>query len=386
VFARAADRENLDFVEVPSHADGSWRGTAGIQIDVAEEVAREQMNLHAHLMRNMAEGVVLVSADSGNILYTNLRLNSMLGYAPGQLLGQPLSVVNGGSDAEAQALAHSIMAALRTHREWRGELKNRCADGREIWVSATVSELVHEGFGKVWVSVHTDINDRRMAQHARDEALAQLRRLSLNIQNSIEAERLELSRELHDELGATLTGLRMKLESLAGRVQTGGAVRGDELLALAETARNTQLAAREICTRLRPPMLDDIGLPEACRWYLDDWSERVGITARSRFGRLSGEPDARLATDMFRVMQELLTNVARHAAATEVLVVLCHGPSGFVLRVRDNGHGFAQEQASPGFGLIGVQERVRQHAGQFRLKTGTSGTTVTVSMQSGSPA
>ena len=233
------------------------------------------------------------------------------------------------------------------------------------------------------VALPGDIHDRRLAQDARDQALAQLRCFSLHVQDSIEAERLAVSRDVHDQLGAALTGMRMKLESLAGRIGQGAGVTAAELLALAGVARDTQLAARDICTRLRPRLLDDLGLAEACRWYLQDWSQQVGIRARGRFASPALLPGERLATDMFRVAQELLTNVARHAGASEVRVLLCASASGLALRVRDNGHGFVPAQAGQGFGLKGVHERVHQHRGSFRLETGANGTRVTVTLQHG---
>jgi PAS domain S-box-containing protein len=336
--------------------------------------------LQAQVMQDMAEGVLLVCARTGTVLYANPRFEQILGYASGGLAGLPVSDLNARSEQNPVDVANAIMSQLRQNGQWRGEVKNRCADGREIWTSCTVSELQYEGLGQIWVAVHSDINDRRLAQIARDEALDQLRRLSLNLQDSIEQERRALSRDVHDQLGAALTGMRMKLETLAGRLAQGGTVHASDLLAVAHTARSTQLAAREICTRLRPQMLDDLGLVEACRWTLKDWSAQVGIAARGRFARLPLEPDGKVAIDMFRVMQELLTNVARHAGATRVTVSLSGGAGGLRLRLKDDGHGFVPEQAAGGFGLMGIRERVRHHGGQVRIESGDTGTTVTVRM------
>jgi signal transduction histidine kinase len=305
----------------------------------------------------------------------------MLGYASGNMVGLHVAAINAPTALSPQAVAQNIMAAMHRHGLWHGEVKNLCADGRQIWTRCAVSEFVHEELGKVWIGVHTDINAQRQAQLARDEALAQLRRLSLNIQDSIEAERLAVSREVHDQLGAALTGMRMQLEAMAAQLGPQGGRLAVQLLEVARTARSTQLAAREICTRLRPQVLDDVGLVEACRWYARDWSARVGIPVRSRFATLKTEPSSKAATDMFRVMQELLTNVAHHAGASAVQLSLSGGAAGLTLRVQDNGHGFEPGQATAGFGLMGVRERVRQHAGRFTLDSGAGGTTVRVSMQ-----
>lgn len=120
-------------------------------------------------------------------------------------------------------------------------------------------ELVDESFGKVWVALHAELHERRQAHDASTQAFDR-RQLALPIQDAIEAERLAIARDVHDQLGAELTGLRMQLESLAARIQPGAGVAGAELLALADMARSTQLAARDICTRLRPAWLEDLGL------------------------------------------------------------------------------------------------------------------------------
>jgi PAS domain S-box-containing protein len=362
--------------------DGALLGASGIQLDISEQVERaQQMRLQAQVMANMAEGVVMVHADSGRIAYANPCFEQMLAYPGGGMVGLHVSAINAPTEQSPQEVARRIMADLRQHGQWRGVVKNQRADGRALWSTCTVTEFVHEGLGKVWISVHTDVSDQRQAQHARDVALDQLRRLSSNIQDAIEAERLAVSREVHDQLGAALTGMHMKLEQLAAQLGPESAALASALLEVARTARSTQLAARDICTQLRPQVLDDVGLVEACRWYAKDWSASAGIAVRSRFAKLQTEPNSKLATDLFRVMQELLTNVARHAGASQVQVSLSGGATGLKLRVQDNGHGFAPDHATPGFGLMGVRERVRQHAGQFQLDSGAGGTSARVSMR-----
>jgi PAS domain S-box-containing protein len=361
---------------------GAFLGASGIQLDVTEQMQRDQhLRLQAQVIANMAEGVVMVHAQTGRIVHANPRFEQMLGYASGALLGLHASEVNARSDQDPQAVARQILDELERQGHWRGEVHNLCADGHEIWTTCTVSEFVHEELGRVWISVHTDITEQRLAQQTRDEAFAQLRRLSLNIQESIEAERVALSREVHDALGAALTGLHMKLEALAAQLGPGAGTLAPALLELAHTARNTQLAAREICTRLRPQVLDDVGLVEACRWYVNEWSASVSIAVHSRFADLASEPDAKVATDMFRVMQELLTNVARHAQASQVRLRLGGDSSGLHLVVQDDGQGFDVQQATAGFGLMGMRERVRHHGGSFTLTSDAHGTRAEVRMQ-----
>jgi two-component system sensor histidine kinase UhpB len=260
-------------------------------------------------------------------------------------------------------------------------LKNRCADGREIWVSSTITEMHYEGIGKVWVGVNSDISERRQAQAARDQAIVQLQRLSHSVQDQIEAERIALSRELHDQLGASLIGMHMQLEALSVKLQAVSPALARDALAIIAQARQTQRDARDICSRLRPALLDDMGLTEACRWYAKEWSRLSGIAVKTRFTALALEPGPNIATDMFRVLQELLTNVARHAQAGTVRIALRSDERLLVLRVEDNGGGFATEAITEGFGLLGIRERLRRHGGVLHLRSGAGGSRITATMQ-----
>jgi len=363
-------------------ADGAHLGASGFQIDITEQVQRDQqMRLQSQVLTTIAEGVMLIDAQSATILYSNPRMEALLGYAPGGLLGQPISSINARQTLDPVATAQAIQAHLRQHGHWRGEVLNRCADGSEIWTSATVNEVHYDGVGKVWVSVHTDINAQHLAQAARQEALEQLQRLSLNFQDSVEAERLALSREVHDQLGASLTGMRMQLEALADRLRPLAPALAQEAMALCVQASQTQRAARDICARLRPPLLDDMGLVEACRWYCKEWRQHGGMRISTRLQAVQPEPDGALATDMFRVLQELLTNVTRHARATQVHVSLRARAGVLTLRVQDDGCGFDPAARASGFGLMGIRERVRHHEGMLQIRSDTRGTEVTASMQ-----
>jgi PAS domain S-box-containing protein len=364
--------------------DGTFRGSSGFQIDITEPKQREeQLKLQSQIITSMAEGVLLVDANNVHILYANPRFEAMLGYSPGALHGLPVADINGRTGQDPQAVADAIKQEMRCNGSWRGEVKNRCADGREIWTSSTVTEMHYEGLGKVWIAVHHDITERRQAEAARDEAIVQLQRLSRSVQDQIEAERTAVSREVHDQLGAALTGLRMQLEALAGKLHTLAPALGQEAMALVAQAAQTQRDARDLCSRLRPALLDDKSLTEACRWYAKEWSRQSGIAVKTRFSALAPEPNSTIATDMFRVLQELLTNVARHSGARNVRIALAADRNQLVLKVDDDGYGMATLAPAEGFGLIGIRERLRHHGGMLRLRSDASGARITATMQLG---
>jgi PAS domain S-box-containing protein len=362
-------------------ASGHFIGASGLQIDVTNQTSiDDEMRLNALVMENMAEGVLTVDKETGKILSANSRFEQMLGYAVGALKGQPIHTINAPSERDPIEVADAIMGELRSHGVWRGELKNLCANGREIWCSCTVSELTLTDKKKVWIGVHTDITERRDAQDERDKLLSELQRMSFNYQDSLEAERAAVAQRLHEELGRYLIGLKTKVVALSLALKTCDPELVDAAEQLLRETQKTQIVANEIATRLRPSILDDMGLAEACRWYINDWSEKNGIPVTSRIGSLKIKPCPHVATDIFRALQELLKNVIKHSKATKVHVSLSEGKTEIKLRVQDNGSGFDAGQKTLGFGLLGVRERVNHRRGAMGIETSPLGTQVTITM------
>lgn len=203
----------------------------------------------------------------------------------------------------------------------------------------------------------------------------QLRELSTAMQNVREDERSRLARELHDELGQKLTGLKFEVSWLLGRLKKTqpdlvGKVEDINSL-LGETIEET----RRISSELRPLMLDDLGFAAAAEWMVQGFSRRTGIPATLDLACaecVTGDP---LATTLFRILQESLTNVMRHAAATSVSIALRQEGEEIVLRVADNGRGLVLESAAKvgGFGLLGIRERARALGGRVTLSNTSGG-------------
>jgi len=328
----------------------------------------------------MAEGVALVSASTGKFVFANTRFEQIMGYGTGELVGQHVSIVNAPDERDPVDVANQIMGELQRTGRWHGEVKNQRKDGRWIWCRASVSTFEHAEHGTVWVNVQSDITETRAALQARDEAHAELRRLSVSIQESIERERSAIARDIHDQLGAALTGIRMKLEALAQQDRLDPVDSRATLLSVAATAQAALASSRTICDRLRPPVLDDLGLAEACRWYMREWSANTGIRATGRFADPVPAPSPAVATEVFRILQELLTNAARHSGAALVRVHLSGGSRTVRLRVADDGHGFDPKKKSGGFGLLGVRERALQHGGRVEIQSSPAGAIVVVTL------
>ena len=220
-----------------------------------------------------------------------------------------------------------------------------------------------------------DITARRLAEEARREseqryrALAgDLRRVMQRLQTVREEERARIARELHDELGQTLTALNMDLHWLKGRSWREPEATRARIASMSDLLNTTLKAIRRICSDLRPSILDDFGLSAAIEWQAHEFQTRTGIRCRvSCPAALPTLPNEQM-TAVFRIFQESLTNIARHARATEAEVTLIATSDTLVLTVADNGIGIAQEEAAgaSSVGLIGMRERALRWGGRWK--------------------
>lgn len=226
-----------------------------------------------------------------------------------------------------------------------------------------------------------EIAERREAQRRLEASQGQLRRLSAHLQQAREEERVRIAREIHDELGQALVGLKMDVAWLRrslSRPVPGVLSKLEEMSArIDETVRSV----RRISAELRPSILDDLGLNAALEWQLDEFRSRTGIECvlTSRLGPRPLHPDR--ATALFRIFQEALTNVARHAEASRVTVTIEETADLLTLAIQDNGRGIRpEEQGQPqSFGLLGMRERVHLLEGEIEIQGAPGqGTQVTV--------
>ncbi|MBI3799492.1 MAG: PAS domain S-box protein [Deltaproteobacteria bacterium] len=256
-------------------------------------------------------------------------------------------------------------------------------------VIRTVLHYENDAQGKLARIVGTalDITERKRAEEQILRSLEQLHALTARLQVIREEERTRIAREIHDELGQTLTGLKMDLAWLNKRVvnTNDGALR--ELL-LSKTRTMAQLTdtiihtVRRIATDLRPGVLDNLGLLAALEWQAQDFQKRTDIACHLKTSLEEVALDPEGTTAVFRIFQETLTNVARHAHATAVDVKVSEDAGNLVLEVHDNGRGITESEITAGtsLGLLGIRERVLLVGGEVTVK-GTPGAGTSVIVQ-----
>jgi signal transduction histidine kinase len=220
-----------------------------------------------------------------------------------------------------------------------------------------------------YLTVYRDVTELKKAQDEVLRSREQLRELAVRMQQVLERERTTVAHDLHDRVTQGLTALKFDLDALRRRQEHAEPEVVDKLRKSIDLVEGLTATSRDIITELRPGMLDDLGLSAAIDWQLDQFSQRTGVRCSAALMRDDSSMSPVHATALFRVLQELLANVARHAEATEVSVSLESCDDSVVLTVRDNGRGIADEEAASAdsFGLLGIHERVRALGGNFSI-------------------
>jgi PAS domain S-box-containing protein len=233
-----------------------------------------------------------------------------------------------------------------------------------------ISYFPIEGLGGVdrAACVLQDITERKRAEARLNGSFSQLRALAARLQSVREDERTKVAREIHDELGQGLTAIKIELSSLLFEwpAEHRPSKRVESITRLVE---QTIQSVRRISTELRPGILDALGLVAAVEWAAEEFETRTGIRCRLDLPKDSLEISQDRATAIFRIFQETLTNIARHADATEVNIRLAREDSSLILEVHDNGVGVSEEQlsASQSLGILGMRERALLLGGEVQI-------------------
>jgi signal transduction histidine kinase len=228
-----------------------------------------------------------------------------------------------------------------------------------------------------------EIRERTDAEVQLRESEVQLRALAARLISVREEERARIAREIHDELGQVLTGLKMDVTWLAKRLAGTGEQFVEKAEAMCQLINSTMHLIRRISTGLRPEILDDMGLVAAFGWQANEFQKRMGMRCRLRLPQDQVELDRELSTAVFRIFQEILTNIARHARANSVEVSLSISADVLQLTVVDDGIGITESQilGRESLGLLGMQERAQLFGGKVSIHgTPGRGTTVSVSI------
>jgi signal transduction histidine kinase len=254
-------------------------------------------------------------------------------------------------------------------------------DGSVVWLRDIVSVIVENDKPVQLRGIMIDISSRKKAEEALNERTEQLVDLSTHLQNVREDERLNIAREIHDELGQQLTGLKMDIAWLMKKTEhQDPAIKAkfNDTLSLVDA---TVRSIRRIATELRPSIIDDLGLNAAMEWLVSEFNSRQHIDIRYEidFDDKNINPD--ISIGLFRILQESLTNIARHANAKTALITIEKLKDTARLTIQDDGIGFdtTVKQNKVSFGLLGIKERTGMMHGECSIVSAPGkGTTIEV--------
>jgi signal transduction histidine kinase len=234
----------------------------------------------------------------------------------------------------------------------------------------------------------SEIGERKKSEIKLEEANEQLRALTSRIVSVREDERAALSREIHDELGSALTGVKMGLMHIKRNLPENESSKKTNqihelLTSMSNTIDGTIRMVRKIITDLRPEILDEVGLAEALQWYAREFEKRTSISSQFTVFPRKFTLDKQQTTELFRIFQEILANIAKHSGASKVVVFLKKEETIVTLRVKDDGIGIKDSDMANknSFGILGMRERISLMGGQMNIKgVPGKGTTISISV------
>ncbi len=283
----------------------------------------------------------------------------------------------------------ATLEASATHMQtwnWNGRLRT-AHESTERWINIRARPRLADHGDILWDGLVYDDTQSRLAQRELERSREELRSLSRHLQSVREEEKARIAREVHDELGSTLTALRMDLDWMGEHLPAVAELR-EKRSAMVKLVEAAVAATRKIVTDLRPSILDDLGLAAAVRWQASEFQKHTGVEIEVEAPDTDGAVNRDTALALFRIFQETLTNVARHAKATRVWVDLAVSDNGYVLQVRDNGSGVNEADLSKAtsHGVRGMRERAQQFGGDVTVTSQPGkGTTLVASVPAMQP-
>jgi PAS domain S-box-containing protein len=316
---------------------------------------------------------VVITDLRGMIVYVNRKFCEVSGYSSAESVGKNPRILKSGEISPARY--QELWTTISSGKTWRGEFHNRKKHGELFWESAVISPLFDEA-GRIthFVGIKEDITARKQTEHL-------LHELSQRLIRAHEAERARLGRELHDDVTQRLARLAIDI---------GRAERGRYDVSLAETLRSVRESLAHLSEdihamsyRLHPAVLEDLGLAEALKTECERFSRQESVPASVTMQELPADLPPETALCLFRVAQEALRNVARHARASQVEISVRAIIGGVQLAVLDDGIGFdpALQREHPSLGLESMRERVLLLGGELDVESAPGqGTTILVTV------
>ena len=323
------------------------------------------------ILESAMDAIITVD-EAHRIVLFNAAAEQVFGVPQGEALGSPLDRF---IPQRYRAAHHEHMrnfGAVGTSSRRMGHQRivaGLRANGEEFPIDASISQITERG-KHFYTVILRDVTQRVRAEQALHDSREEIKEMALAANSVREQEKSRIARELHDELGQALTALKIDVVWMKQNLSAPKSELAGKLTEMQGLVDGTVAATRRISSDLRPLILDDLGLAAAAEWLVQNFTRRTGVACE-----LAIAPDVDIgephATSVFRVLQETLTNIARHAEATQVEVNLGREDGRLVLHVQDNGRGFdaAAPRKQGSFGLMGIRERAALLGGEVTIQS-----------------
>lgn len=339
---------DLDFLQTVAHT------LAGV---IERKSTENVVQRLGRIIDDSLNEVYMFDVDTLKFVQVNHGARLNLGYAMAELQEKtPLDLFPAFSQEEFAALLKPLRSGEQEQAIFEGLIQRKNGSLYPVDVHLQLSRLSR---GPVFFAMVQDISERKQAEADIARSHAQLRALSSHLQTVREEEKAHIAREIHDELGGLLTALNMDVFWLTKRTPPELAPLHEKFAAMTQLVSEAVQTTRRIATDLRPTLLDDIGLAAAIEWQVKEFQNRMGLTCQLTLPAIETPLNKEYSIALFRILQESLTNIARHAAADRADICLAWSDTHIVLTVSDNGCGIAQERIlNPlSHGVRGIFER-----------------------------
>lgn len=327
---------------------------------------------YRQLLENSPTNITIINRD-GVYLMMNSRAAASFGLTPSEVEGKPMSSILPPEAARKYQAWNADFIDNGSVREY----EDTFLIGSEYRTFMIIDQVLTDDSGRRYAlqSNAMDITERRRNESELVRMREQYRELSRHFLNVRESERARIAREIHDELGQSLSALKIDLDRLLSNLAPESPLCENVVKMIGLTGQTISEVQR-IAYDLKPAILDDLGLTASIHWYCGEFEKRNAINCHVDI-KEKVETDPEISLLFFRILQESLTNISRHAAASSVKVRLASHKSSLILSIQDNGIGISPESArsEQSFGLIGMRERARMHGGHLEINTVKNGGT-----------